>query len=322
MGGPAETLKKYKDEFKLALTQWDGDVRTLARIRKAASIYYALELQLVDERAFHELAQLEKQYTRSTRAYVTSALVPRVRFHKAQDGQIIRRASAGFVARLTAPVLYKLYRGPLRHIRQMLGAAGNSGVNSILVVTGDGGWADREVTRLPGICALVAMTELLSGNLASAIDPAIKFDLCLCELGRGQLFSLDTLANAVRPCLKSEARILGHYWHTRRSPLSLDDLKSPDGLVLRVFIDQFPGAAAYLAGILEALPAPRFGRKLLGDARRRLQRLRRSLARSVSPIVVGKARLPFRKIKAGRYPNVTLPKLGTAITIELMPIAR
>ena len=86
--GGAETLKKYKDEFDLALTQWDADIKMLARIRETASIYYALELQLLNERALHELAQLEKQYALLTRAHVTSALVPRVRFRMAQDEKV------------------------------------------------------------------------------------------------------------------------------------------------------------------------------------------------------------------------------------------
>ena len=43
----AETLKKYKNEFEFALTQWDADIRMLARIRETTSIYYALELQLL-----------------------------------------------------------------------------------------------------------------------------------------------------------------------------------------------------------------------------------------------------------------------------------
>ena len=81
----------------------------------------------------------------------------------------------------------------------MLSAISVSGANSLLVVTGDASWADREGAHFPGTCAVVAMTELLSGNLASEIDPAIKFDLCLCELGREQLFSFDNLANAVKP---------------------------------------------------------------------------------------------------------------------------
>ena len=320
MSGRAETLKKYKDEFKFALTQWDADVRTLARIRETASIYYALELQLLSERALRELAQLEQQYARSTRALVTSALVPRVRFRKAPDGRIARQASAGMVARLTARALYRLYRGPLQRMRRMLSVAG--GEKSVLVVTGRATWADREASRFSGTCALVTMTELLSGNLASAIDPAFKFDLCLCELAPEQLFSLDKLANAVEPCLGPEARILGLHYHTRRTPLSLDDLRSPDGLVLRVFIDQFPRATAYLAGNLELLLSPTLGRKLLGNAWSRLKRARRLFTRSILPNAARKAHLPFRKGRADHYPNVNWPKLGTAITIELVPTAR
>jgi len=317
--GYAGTLRKYQREFEFILAEWDTKTQALGRMRDTARIYYARELQQIAERSIREIAQLEGQYARSTRMHVTSALVPRVRLHKPQDGQVARRTSVGIIKTLAAWVRNRFYRGPTKRIRQMLSSTGCGESSVILVVTGSDTWVDQEALRFPGTSAAVTMADLLSGNLVSAIDPAIKFDLCLCELAPGQLFSLDKLASAVAACLKPKARILGLYWHTLRAPLLLDGLRSPDGLLLRFFVDQYSPVTAYLARGLDALYSLRFGHNLLHAARRGIKHTHGSFRRSLTPNIVRKRYLPFRKGRVERYSNVNLATLGTVVTVELVP---
>jgi len=326
-----EALKKYEQEFEIALTEWEEQATKLARIRDAASKYYARELNLLNDRALREHTPLEKRYALATSAHVTSAQVPLVQFRKAQDRQIANDDQAGTVARFAAQARYRLYRGPLQRIRQILSAADVGGTGTILLVTSDSIWVHQEASRFSGSCALVTMTDLLSGNFVGAIDPTIKFDLCLCELAPEQLFSLDKLAKQIEPCLKPGARILGLHWHTSRGTLSLNNLRSLDTLALRVFVDQFPPATASLVRDLGALPAQWRDRKLFGNIWRRLKHAPVPLTRLLIQKIATKARWPFRKSNVAviDYAPPTMPHedtilcgVGTAITVELIPTAQ
>lgn len=317
--GAAETLKKYIREFEGAQTEADAKIANLAGIRDAADAYYERELQRLSERALHEQARLQSEYTRSIRAYVTSALVPRVRFRKAQDGTIAGQPAGGIAARLAARARYRLYRGPLRRLRQMADDACGSGAGTILIVTNGGAWAEREASRFPATCAFVSITELLTGNLGCAVNPGIKFDLCLCEMTAEHIASPVKLADAVRPCLNPGARIVGLYWHTRCARLQFDSLRSSDNIALRVFTDQFSPAKSLLLPSLDALFTPKLARRLVSRAWRRLRRALGSLLRMASGRA-GKPHLPVRKAKAARLPIANSPKFGTAITIEIRPV--
>lgn len=308
----SENLKKYTQEIEAVLTLCEERTATLSSVREIANNLYVRELEALSDRALPELAGLEKQYARSMRAYVTSAVVPRVRFRKAPDEKGANQASVGIADELAARARYRLYRRPLQRIRQVMSVVCGSGPSTILVVTGGAGWADREASRFSGTRASVTMTELLSGNLASAMDPAIRFDVCLCELSAEQLVSLDKLANAVRPCLKPSAPTLGLYWNTRQDAVALDDFRAPDGLTLRVSVDQFSARLAYLASEMERTAIRRFSWRVLCRWGGRLKRASASLMRS-----------PFSEPARNASPLFTnAATLGTAITIELVPIAQ
>ena len=305
-----QNLKKYSKEIEAVLTQHEERAAALSRARKIADDLYMRELEALSDCTLPELAKLEKQYARLMRTYVTSAVVPRVQFRKAPDRKSANQASVGIAAKLAARARYRLYRGPLQRIRRMMRAVCGSGPSIILVVTGGAGWADREASRFSGTCASVTVAELLSGNLASAVDPAIRFDVCLCELSPGQLFCLDKLADAVRRSLKPGAPILGLYWHTRQNSLALDDFTAPDGLTLRVSVDQFPARMAYLASEMERMAVRRLPWRLLRSWRVRLKRAYAARVRSL-----------FLKPAPNVSPlfGTNTVSLGTAITIELIP---
>lgn len=305
----SENLKKYKQEIEAVLRECEERTGTLSHVRVVADKLYMRELEALSDGALLELAELEKQYSQSTRAHVTSALVPRVQFRKAQDGKIADRASIGVARRLGKRAHHRLYSGPLQRIHEMMNAACSTGAPTILVATGGTAWAEREASRFSGTRASVTMTELLSGNLASAVDPAIRFDVCLCELSAEQFFSLDKLANAVCSCLKPGAPILGFYWHTALGALAVDDFRTPEGQTLRVSVDQFPPTMAYLAGQMEKMPVRALAWKVLSRSAGRLKRASASRIRALlSP--------PPRN--AGGTSATNVYTLGAAITVEMV----
>lgn len=127
-----------------------------------------------------EIAALEICYAKLVRKDVTSAVVPQVRYlrHDAEQGlaSAIRRR-----LRLAG------YQSSLRHARSAISKAVAAGAQDMLVVTADMRLIEELMPRLGSPYASVSSIGVQ--NLAYALDPTSKFDLCLWELSPDDLLN-------------------------------------------------------------------------------------------------------------------------------------
>jgi hypothetical protein len=198
---------------------------------------------------------LEKSYQQMLQRRVLSAATPYVRLYEGptavgplEEGMILRGVKKiyqrmfGDLPRVTQ---LSCYWAPLRHLVRVVDEATARGARNVLIVGSGDGFIDSIADHLPGLHAVVSLSDLKTGNLLRAFDRSPQFDLCICELGSAELGAFSTLIGLLRPVMSKGGTIVGFHLNYDARPLALDsawiDTISRSNDVLRCY---FAGSAA------------------------------------------------------------------------------
>jgi hypothetical protein len=211
---------------------------------KCPSIGVFFEEQLVALADSHpalerEIVALEMCYAKLVRMDVTSAVVPHVRYDPEQP--LPPRHDylpQGIASALRRHLRLAGYQSSLRHARSAISKAVATGAQDMLVVTADMRLIEELMPRLDGLHASVSSVGVQSGNLAYALDPTSKFDLCLWELSPDDLLKWQDRIASIQFCLKPGATVVGFCAVSRGATLSIESLASGYGFTSEVHVDR------------------------------------------------------------------------------------
>src|SRR5262249_12999601 len=93
------------------------------------------------------------------------------------------------------------YWTTLRHMRRIVADAGARGDRKFLTIGNRGNMIHGLTDHLPGIHASVSIEGALSPNFSKFFDPALKFDVCLCDLTPAGFEALQKITDVVKPMM-------------------------------------------------------------------------------------------------------------------------
>src|SRR5262249_6705821 len=93
------------------------------------------------------------------------------------------------------------YWTTLRHMRRIVADASVRGDRNFLTVGSRGNMIHGLADHLPGIHVMVSFAGSLSPNFFKFSDPALKFDLCLCDLTPAGFEVLQKITDVVKPMM-------------------------------------------------------------------------------------------------------------------------
>jgi len=148
------------------------------------------------------------------------------------------------------------YWAPLRHFVRVVDAAAARGARNVLVVGSGDDFIDRTADHLPGLRAVVSMSDLKTGNLVRAFDRPPQFDLCICELEFAELATFSTLVGLLRPAMSKRGTIVGFHLNSEMRPFTLNGARI-DGIsrsddVVRCYFAGSPASARVIAKFRDA----------------------------------------------------------------------
>jgi hypothetical protein len=217
LGCATETLEPPADVTPIDQAWWrlDGARKRYDRhcaVAEAGSLFFSRDVGSRDPLKA-EVAALERSYAQLIGKPVISAVLPHVRIlgHEEDNAALLRNSSK---VRRILPTLQRqlrlaAYHSSMRRARTAITEALAKGARNILLVSGDLKLAEALTTIVPGQCACVSSAGARTGNLAAVLDPTLKFDLCLWELGPDDLSAWREIVDSVRSCLNSGAMIVG-----------------------------------------------------------------------------------------------------------------
>jgi hypothetical protein len=250
LGSATETSEPPADLTPIDQAWWrlDGARKRYDRhlaVTEAASLFFARDAANRDPlRA--EVAALEQSYTRLVGKSVASAALPHVRILSRDEDKAAHLPNTSMMRRILPALQRQLrlagYHSSTRRARAAITEALAKGARNILVVSADVELAEVLTPVVPGLCAFVSNTGARSGNLAFALHPTLKFDLCLWQLGPEDLSDWRDIVEDLRACLNPGATIVGFSAHrdVERQVADLNDLRSD------VYFDKLPRAETIL----------------------------------------------------------------------------
>jgi hypothetical protein len=195
--------------------------------------------ELCDQRIRHleveyesKRQNLENSYQEMLQRRVLSAATPYVRLYEGpaaasplKEGMILRGVKKIYQRIFGKPprvTQLSCYWAPLRHLVRVVDEATARGARNVLVVGAGDGFIDRIADHLPGIHAVVSMSDLKTGNLLRAFDRPPQFDLCICKVEITELDALSTLIGLLRPVMSKGGTIVGLHLNYEIRPLTPD----------------------------------------------------------------------------------------------------
>src|SRR5262249_9452112 len=118
------------------------------------------------------------------------------------------------------------------------------------------GFIDSIADHLPGLHAVVSMSDLKTGNLLRAFDGPPQFDLCICKLKIAEVGAFSTLIGLLRPMMSKGGTIIGLHLNYENRPVTLDtawiDRIARSNDVLRCYFAGSAASARVIANFQEA----------------------------------------------------------------------
>jgi hypothetical protein len=217
---------------------------------------------------------LENSYRQLLQRRLLSAATPYVRLYEGptavgplEEGMILRGVKKiyqrmfGDLPRVTQ---LSCYWASLRHLVRVVDEATARGARNVLVVGSGDGFIDGIADHVPGLHAVVSLSDLKTGNLLRAFDRPPQFDLCICKLESAELAAFSTLIGLLRPVMSKGGTIVGFHLNYDARPLTLDsawiDTISRSNDVLRCYFAGSAASARVIAKFREAANSSSRGR--------------------------------------------------------------
>jgi hypothetical protein len=218
--------------------------------------------------------KLENTYHQMLERRLLSAATPYVRLYEGStavrplEGGMILRGGKKIYQRMFGklPRVTQLscYWASLRHFVRVVDEAVARGARNVLVVGSGHDFIDSIAEHLPGLHALVSMSDLKTGNLLRAFDRPPQFDLCICKLELAELGAFSTLIDLLRPVMWKGGTIVGLHLNYDIRPLTLDsawiDTISRSNHVLRCYFAGSAPSARVIAKVQEVARSSSPGR--------------------------------------------------------------
>jgi hypothetical protein len=142
-------------------------------------------------------------------------------------------------------IRFRLYRSPLRAIRQIVADAKARGARNVLTIGNGPSIVESIVAELPGVHASVSTIGVLTGNLRSAIDRELRFDLCVWDMSADELLDFSAHFDIVEFCMNAGGRVIGFHWNTDRVEFAVEDIRAPGETPIRTHV---AGVSPFVAG--------------------------------------------------------------------------
>ena len=247
---PAQIIDRHRAELISIQANLGDTIKQLSAAKHAVYLDYQAQLSRYDQVADAEIAALERSYAKLIKTGVKSAAIPRVQLqrdlHRSADQSQVRDIVGGPFNRFWRRLRLLAYQSNLRHVRKVIANVISKEPCNILVITGELNVIDSVIPNAPGVRAAVPALGVQSGNLRFALDPMLKFDLCLWELSAIELANFQDCIEAVRFCMKSGATIVGFHENDRGIRLRMPFLEPTRDPAVEVFVDEFPRPVAII----------------------------------------------------------------------------
>jgi hypothetical protein len=237
-------MERYEEKLGQILDPMIKRKNELDQLIKRITNLYDQRLSRLESDYESKCQNLETEYQRLLQPRVLSAATPYVGLKRGPQaaGDVSSwpatgaPLSGGAISRLAAKIYgaafgrlprvtqLSCYWAPLRHVVRLVDTAAARGAKNVLVIGSGGGFIDTIADNLPGLHALVSMSDLKTGNLAIAFDRSPQFDLCICNLEFAELAEFSTIVSAVRPLMVNGGTIIGFYLNYNATSIIVDNI--------------------------------------------------------------------------------------------------
>jgi hypothetical protein len=237
----ARVLGKFQKQFEVVHKDLERRIAQLNNALHAVYQHYERQLSTLDQRAENEIAAVRRQYKRLIQKRILSAAIPHVRIRGERnggsaDGNPLTRTLKTVRDKIGRETRFRLYRSPLRAIRRIVADAKARGAQNVLTIGNGPGIVESIVAEFPGVHASVSTIGVLTGNLRSAIDQALRFDLCVWDMSADELLDFSAHFDIVEFCMNAGGRVIGFHWNTDRVEFAVEDIHAPDETPIHTYV--------------------------------------------------------------------------------------